>query len=536
MQSPAIVRSDSTEKKSAAYRKDFSLWSQSQFGFWVLTHYDLAKKSWINGRHPVVWSESQIRAFHILLDMDAHGQPPFNEVIWIDIGQTGKTFANAAICQWFGMFHEYDSDIQIIANSKEQSQRRVYNKLQTSVTTHPYSKHIADVREKDILFTQTLNRAIPIPKNFATQAGGSPVLRSIDEWCNWTEENDDHVMAELKATPARNISMLWVSSYTGFADDIGPMNAVLNTMFDENDMPLAHVVQVEDDLPLYTHGKTAIWWNHDNKRYPWVTDQWLADERNKATMTDAHYARIWQTHRPEREDAFMPIKAWDACEDEEWSPISNLDRGIAMCIGVDIGIKNDSSACVARAYNPETGYYELLTHRIWESREFSMDKGGVIGVIKQWILDLHRRHNVRGVFYDPSQFQGAANDLENDGVKMVEVSQNSDRTVADTQYRALIMGGELRNYPQSQDLRDHVLHAVGVENRNGAIRLDKKKARLKIDAAVADSQACYGVTLLKQDFIRLRRKKESRPAPERRLSPFKRTFSLRQEGRWQSEK
>jgi len=497
---------DITEKNISKWRRDFVGWVESPFGFYVNRHYNMKSRRWETKRGPIRLQPHERLALEFALQMDSHDNFVFKELWWLDTGQTGKSLKNAALCQWFGMFHETDALIQVLANSKDHASERVYQALGASVRMHPYGKALFEYHDEDILFRDTLNRAIPLPKNFATQSGGSPVLRSIDEIKDWNMPRDDLLMGEIKETPARNVSQLVITSYPGFLEDVGPMNAFLNEYFTLDDTPKDDLKQPFPDLPLYVAGEAVIWWNQKATRYPWVSEKWLDRQRGKTYVSNAMFMQKWQARRTNRTDAFMPIQKWDECEDQELEPLGPNDHDVPMVGATDIGVKHDNTANVARGYDAATDRYPLLDHRIWTPAEFG-GSGDIVHAAAEHILDLAKRHNIILWLYDPTQFESEAARLRKAGIPMKPFTQMGNRTEADTQYRRHILDGKLRNYPGSVDLRQHVANAVGVETGDEKIRISKTKSTGPNDGAVADSMACYAAFQLRDTFARMSRVK-----------------------------
>jgi phage terminase large subunit-like protein len=516
------------------WARSFVEWSQSPYGFYVDRRWDRRRNRWDSSRYyPIEWAHHQQRVFGWAFTFNKKGELPVDRFYYIDTGQSGKSTAGAALSQWLGMWVEKNSAIQLAANSKDQSASRVYALLKASLENHPYRQQIVDIiEEQRIVFAGTHNEARPIPLNAATQAGGSPVGRVIDEvhaW-EWKDQAARKMAEELKPTPARSTSLLFVPSYPSYAEVDGYLNDVINDFLDEYENPKegVHKVKGLEDLPLWVKGRNALWWNHNALLYPWVTPEFLNKVRADPAVTENQFRRIWAAERVSSETTFMPMEDWDGCEDQSLNPLDDQARGVPMCIGVDIGIKRDHSGVTARGYEPSTLRYPLYAHRHWKPSDFTSrgrDVREVVGEVEQWVLNMHLKHDVLAVFYDPHEFQDAALRLKHLGVRIMELSQNGGRDFSDPNYQRLIKSRRLRNYPQSGDLRDHVRNVVGIDRETG-IRMQKSKSgNQKIDLAVADAMACHAVTVNEERFRNIQRRKYAPPAPPRR-SRFASIFGL----------
>ncbi len=518
--------SEFTKAQFALWKKSFVDWSQSDYGFYVPQRWDEVKCDWIyapaDTGFPIRWQPFQERLFRTLLTLDDHGRLPFTALWYIDVKKSGKTTFGAALAQWCGMFHERNADIQIAANSLSQADVRVYQQLSWSLKHHPYQQMIAQVQNQEITFYKTGNVARPIPSKATTQAGGNPVLVDVDEPWGFTTQADREFLDELATSPTHKISVRVFQSYPPYEDDDGPMQDVLNRAYDSHEQAREGWEPLEslEDLPIIMKDGVAIWWNHEATRYPWHTPQYLAQVRADPTVSDASFSRFYLTHRAPRTSAFMPMDRWDSCTDPDWQPLGPYDRRVPVVLSIDLmggKVWSDCAAAVARSYNPGTGRYELRGLKLWDPKVINDPNFDFNLAAEEWILDWHRTQHVLGVYFDPTQFVSSDKKLRKLGVKMFEVTQNNMRVVADTHYRGLIINRLLRNFPQSQDLRQHVARALAREDDDGTIRIVKRHAQKRIDLAVADSMCCYGCFERKAEFERLARQHEVviKPPPRR---------------------
>lgn len=525
----------------ALYARSFVDWSESEIGFYVNQYYDEDAQEWVKvpNWQPIRWHERQARVLRHLFTLDARGRLPVQELWWVDIGKSGKTLLQAALAQWFGLFIDQSAEVLLAANSKDQAGVRCFKQLMDSVENclFQYRAELYEYTSNVITFRSTGNVARPIPMKAGTQAGSNAVFIAFDEIWGYEGERAKAMMAEMKESPTRNLSFIMVTSYPPFLEDEGPLNETLNYFFDEYERPKVdkHGIALIDgyeDLPLYYAPETGqvVWWNHEP--YPWHVKRYASGltfierQRNKPDVTNNHFLRIWEARRVHREDAFTHEEHWDACDDDELAPLGREDRGLPLVAAVDIGVKGDTSAGVARSYNPVRQSLDLRTHIILRPATYAPEqKVDIIADMQAWVWKLHTEQNLLACYYDPSQFLHAARELEKLGVKMVEFTQNTMRITADTAYRGHIMSHTLKNYSGSGDLKQHVMHAVAVERGNGTIRLDKRKTSAHIDAAVADSMCCYGCLEQRLAFERLaRRGNKPPPPPQAQRSPWRDIF------------
>ncbi|MBA2529005.1 MAG: hypothetical protein H0V19_03415 [Euzebyales bacterium] len=154
-------------------------------------------------------------------------------------------------------------------------------------------------------------------------------------------------------------------------------------------------------------------------------------------------------------------------------------------LGVDIGLKRDSSAVVAAQRRPDGRIH--VTARIWAPPDDGEGRLDVTDVMAH-VRDLAARFDVQAVTYDPRFFDLAAQQLLDEGYAMVEFPQVLERmtpAVADT-YDA-IRRGEL-SHDSDPAFDAHVLAAQARFNERG-FTLSKSRSRDRIDACVAMAMA-----------------------------------------------
>jgi len=475
------------------YARSFVDWAESKTGFYVGRAYNERRREWVkHGRpQPVRFPTTQEKALRFLFTLDGKGRLPVDSLLWIDIGKSFKTGIAAALGQWFGMFIDPPgAEVLLAANAKNQAHVRAYGALRRSVQWNPYAKALAEVYEQEIRFLETEATARAIPLKASTQAGSDAVFIDFDEKWSYGPEAEQFV-SEMKPSPTRNISFQMTQTYPGYYGDRGLLNKDIARFFTEDDLPKEDLNRVFEDVPLWIDGRSAIFWNHEP--YPWHTEAFLEEQRND--LRPSEFRRIWQAYRTEPSETLFDMRLWDKLTDPDMFPLGPQDRGEIVVLGLDLGIKHDSSAVTVRGYDPETGRYPLRDHRIWKPRP-GLEGGELIKAVGQYIIDLHRRHRILGVFYDETQAAFLATLLGDARVPMEAVSQNRGRDEADQLYYDLVMSGVLRNYEGSEDLRRHVGSAVARYTRNG-FRIMKQLSTSSIDGCIADVMCCSGVNQLK---------------------------------------
>jgi phage terminase large subunit-like protein len=165
---------------------------------------------------------------------------------------------------------------------------------------------------------------------------------------------------------------------------------------------------------------------------------------------------------------------WDAlAQPYDFAP------GGATWVGVDVGIKRDSTGVVA-VQRDELGKLHALA-RLWVPRQ---DEPVDVTDVMEYIRELARAYDVQAISYDPRFFDVPAKMLSDEGLVLMEVPQSVERmTTVCGDLLELIKRGDIHHDGDDQ-LATHVLNAVPRFNERG-FTLQKSKSRGRIDACIA---------------------------------------------------
>ena len=160
-----------------------------------------------------------------------------------------------------------------------------------------------------------------------------------------------------------------------------------------------------------------------------------------------------------------------------------------LYVGVDIGIKRDTSA-VAAVYRCRLGSYELA---LWGIRTWSPPVS-MVRQVEPCLLRLLEQCRVAEVRYDPTQFQTTADRLSQAGYgnRLVEVNQLTEMTTACSTLHSHIHERKLL-LVRDAELRLHIAHA-NVKMTERGPRIIKAQQARPIDGVVALAMALLGAT------------------------------------------
>lgn len=147
-------------------------------------------------------------------------------------------------------------------------------------------------------------------------------------------------------------------------------------------------------------------------------------------------------------------------------------------VGVDVALKHDSTAI---SWVQQRGDRFHVKAKIWLPR----DDGRLdVSDAMAWIRELASIYDVRAVAYDPRFFDLPAQQLEDEGLPMLEFPQSLERmTPAVGACFEMIKRGEL-SHDGDEAFETQVLNAVSRSNERG-FTLAKSKSKDRIDSAVA---------------------------------------------------
>lgn len=167
-------------------------------------------------------------------------------------------------------------------------------------------------------------------------------------------------------------------------------------------------------------------------------------------------------------------KLWDALEDPY-----GFEAGADTWVGVDVGLKRDSTAVVCLQRRPDGRLHARC--RLWvPTRSEPVDVTDVMHHLRQ----LDAVYRLVEVSFDPRFFDVPAKMLEDEGLPMIEIPQSVEyMTPAVGSTFEMIKRAEL-SHDGDSGFGMHVLDAVPRFNERG-FTLAKGKSKGRIDAAVA---------------------------------------------------
>lgn len=214
-----------------------------------------------------------------------------------------------------------------------------------------------------------------------------------------------------------------------------------------------------------------------------ITEAMLAEKFASPTMTMHHWLRFVCNRPTQDDDTWLGpdgAKLW-----EDLTEPYELREGARSWVGVDVALKHDTTAVVIMQPRDDTPAGEPVRyHAVCRLFVPSDDKPIDVTNVMQYIRELAGKYDVEAISYDPRFFDVPAKMLEDEGLALFEVPQDTGRmTMA---YGFLYEALQRRRVTHDDDrpFGHQVLSAVPRFSDRG-FTLAKGKSRGKIDAAVA---------------------------------------------------
>ena len=194
-------------------------------------------------------------------------------------------------------------------------------------------------------------------------------------------------------------------------------------------------------------------------------------------------------------EAWLPFGAWDACKD----PTVDLDPALPLYVGVDVALRNDSTAVVCAQRHGER---TVIRAKVWQNPYPEADpRHGLwslnIFEVETYLRELREQFPVPATTvddevmpgpefnYDPAYFHRSAQVLEGDGLTMVTYPQHDSRMIAASQNLYQLVVEEKLAHDGDPVLAAHVANATADQKPRGWRLTKPKGSRKKIDAAIA---------------------------------------------------
>jgi len=215
-----------------------------------------------------------------------------------------------------------------------------------------------------------------------------------------------------------------------------------------------------------------------------VQEEFYRDEMSK--RSESEYRRYYLNTWVEEEETWLPFGAWEACAAED-----GLALGARTWVAWDQSTRRDSTALLVGQW-VETGEERMarVRARIWER---PLDGEGrpladwriPIGEVLTYLRNLGKGFDVQAIGYDPWGLTLLADELEAEGVPMVEFPQTDARMVPATESAYELIINQRLQHDGDPTLARHIRAARPKEAYRGGKRLTKARDGAFNDGAIA---------------------------------------------------
>ncbi len=467
-------------------------------GFYIKDAWDEEKRDFGPPGRMILFPKYRRILTHAL-QIKENGRFAYETILFSDIKKTGKTVISASIAAWYAESSRPGTEIYVIANTKEQGAGRVFQDLKFHFTHrqgmrgHKFCK-IGQYRIDfpDGTFIQVL------AQNYAGAAGSRHALVLFDELWGSVTELDRRLWDEMVPIPTVPMSLRVISSYAGFENESELLWSVYLKGVGmtpegimEHEKGQGKVISSLSDLPCWENGKQFTYWSHESD-LPWYTEEFIEEQRNQERPSA--FIRLFTNNWVTSHEEFIPIEWWDRAAKNYTGPATiwgdHPFKRWPITLGIDAGIRRDSTALVGVAYDAARGRVGIVFHKIWTPTEG--DPLDLEITLKPEILNLYNTYTISSLVYDPTHLLPMMMDLKRQGIPTSIFDQTvSNMTAASQCLFDLLKGDLLEAYP-ADDLRRHIQMSVA-ETTSRGFRIVKTKVSKshQIDGAIALAMACY---------------------------------------------
>ncbi len=468
-------------------------------GFWV-------RDTWrpelnrLSGVGKMFLFPHQRRILGEALSFNDEGFLKYETILYSCPKKSGKTALGASVGAWYASEAQPGTEVFCIANDLESAEGRLFRdikfhfeqeneriKVERRTTKNYYKITQYRIDFPNGTFIQAL------AQSYKSVAGSRHALTLWDELWGVTNELSRRTWDEMTPIPTVTNSVRFISTYAGFENE----SDLLWELYlrgvgkEEHDNGRGEKIEVLKDLPCWKNGKLFTYWAHEGQM-PWQTqeyyDEQMASERPAAFLR-LHYNQWVTSH-----ESFIPIEWWDAAA-KIYQANANLwsdhpFRNWPITIGVDAGVKRDSTALVGVGYDSQRAKVGIVFHEVWSPSKG--DQVDLDATVEKRLLELYNKYNVVSVVYDPTHLIQTMLRLKRRGLPTRDFTQNvPNMTSASQLLYDLFKNKNLEAYPDDI-LRRHIQMAVAESSSRGfrIVKSTTSKAH-QVDGAIAMAMACY---------------------------------------------
>ena len=462
----------------------FTDWIKNGNGFWLNRTWDPLKNEFIHKPGKLILFPTQEQVLDRILRLNEDtGKFPYETVLYSAPKKSGKTALGAAVGSWFSEQSYDGTEIYILANDMEQAEGRMMRAIKFDANRKGWGDdhvHRYDISYPSGTVLQVLS------SHYTSAAGGQQALTLWDELWGYQTEKSQRLWEEMTPIPTEKLSLRVVVTYAGFEGE----SLLLWDLYEKTVLNGKRLSQDYPDLPCYedASGTMFAYWDHE-PRMPWQTPDYYTAQM--AQLRPIQFRRLHLNEWGSMEDIFIPVELWDKANVLE-GPLPYLTgspaKNYPISVGVDVGIKRDSSAVVGVYIDLETNKICLAFHRIWKPRP-----GRPINPrdIQDYVELMCKELKVTSVLCDPTHFHQNIMEMKSKDLPVTDYNQSPSNMVAASMslFEAL-QSGMVQVY-NAPDLRDHLRFAAAKPQGTGYRIIKSPDNPRPNDGAIAMAMAVH---------------------------------------------
>jgi phage terminase large subunit-like protein len=466
---------------------------------WIETHCVFTNGEWIG--LPFRLLPWQKRFLLELFEVDGDGLRRYR---WALLGvpkKNGKTEISAALALYFLIGDGEPSPLVVCAAASEEQADLVFGAARRMAELSPTLSKVTSRFDKEILVPSIPGAKLRrVAASVGTNDGQNihaVICDELHEWQGTKGENVWHVLTN--GTGARRQPMVLQITTAGYdLDTVCGQQYVYGQRVRDGEIDDRRYYFQWSQAPDGADHRDPLVWERANPSYGVTVRRPFFEDQLK--KPEAVFRRYFLNQWTSSEKGWLPPDAWDSCR----SPL-DLDPSLPAHIGIDVGLKHDSSAL---AIAQRQGERIVARVRIWENPNplgsalrdrWKFD----IATIENACRDAYAEYPSPAVTiddvlrpgpefsYDPHFFERSAQMLEGDGLAMVEYPQSDARMIpaSQTLYELIVSG--ILAHDGDPALARHVANVIADEKPRGWRMSKPRGSPRKIDGAIALAIAVY---------------------------------------------
>lgn len=448
-------------------------------------HIRQSKGRW-RGKPLVFYPEQS--AFHAeLFRTDHNGRRIHREALYKVARKNGKSTDVAALALYLLTADgEPAPEVYAAAGARDQA-KIMLEEAKRMVRQSPSLSEWCKVYRNEIVVPSIDGVFRAVSADAGLQFGSNPHGIVADEIAFWKGDAGRELWDALTTgTDAREDPLAVAITTAGYNKD-GIAWDLVSRMLDDPDDPetLLYWIGALDDEDVESYET----WKRANPA-PWLNRKTWARQLRRNPLPV--FMRLHLNRWTDAEHLWLKPQHWHDCA----VPGTRIKVGERVWIGVDIGIRHDSTAVVEVAKRTGSDGKPRYVARAYIFRAAEQDGVLDLAPVENLIKELARTRRVMEVRYDPHFFHRSAEDLS-EVVRMQEVPMSNARAVPMAQLTFDVIVEHLIEYDPgdayAKEFTKQVLAAAVRETERGW-RWSKAKSQEHIDALVALGLALSGTT------------------------------------------